>query len=225
MNTGVGDAVDLGWKLSAMLGGWGGPGLLASYEAERRPVALRNREASRANMEIRVEIGRLYAAAGDLEATAPAGAEARGRLTARLREIGNAENERWGIEYGYVYADSPIVCRDVGVPSAFDPLHYQPTTWPGARLPSILLEDGAPLYKKLGPGFTLIAFDDAATGEIEPTAEQLGIPLRVLRLGQRDWRPVFERRLVLVRTDHHVAWRDDSAPPIWSTVLARVSGH
>jgi 2-polyprenyl-6-methoxyphenol hydroxylase-like FAD-dependent oxidoreductase len=47
MNSGVGDAIDLGWKLAAMLQGWGGPQLLASYEAERRPVGVRNVAASR----------------------------------------------------------------------------------------------------------------------------------------------------------------------------------
>ena len=46
MNTGVGDAIDLSWKLAATLQGWGGPELLASYEAERRPIGLRNVRAS-----------------------------------------------------------------------------------------------------------------------------------------------------------------------------------
>src|SRR5215471_11679160 len=46
MNTGVGDATDLAWKLAATLEGWGGPGLLRGYESERRAVALRNVEAS-----------------------------------------------------------------------------------------------------------------------------------------------------------------------------------
>ena len=47
MNTGVGDAIDLGWKLAGTLQGWGGPGLLASYETERRQVGERNVGASR----------------------------------------------------------------------------------------------------------------------------------------------------------------------------------
>ena len=46
MNSGVGDAVDLAWKLEAVLKGWGGPKLLASYEAERRQVGARNVAAS-----------------------------------------------------------------------------------------------------------------------------------------------------------------------------------
>jgi 2-polyprenyl-6-methoxyphenol hydroxylase-like FAD-dependent oxidoreductase len=225
MNTGVGDAVDLGWKIAAVLRGWRGPALLASYEAERRPVALRNREASHANLEIRFEIARLYAAAHDLEAATSGGAEARARLAAQIRAIGNAENERWGIEYGYIYADSPVICDERENPPAFDELRYQPTTWPGARLPSIILDNGIPLYERIGPGFTLIAFDGEEVGDIEAVAQGLGIPLRVLQLRHRAWRPVYERRLILVRADHHVAWRGDRIPPTWSTVLAHVAGH
>src|SRR4029078_12531423 len=51
MNTGVGDATDLSWKLTATLAGWGGQHLLASYEKERRPIGIRNVKASRAAMD------------------------------------------------------------------------------------------------------------------------------------------------------------------------------
>ena len=46
MNTGIGDAVDLGWKLEAALRGWGGSALLRSYEIERRPVGRAQRHRS-----------------------------------------------------------------------------------------------------------------------------------------------------------------------------------
>ena len=43
MHTGIEEAVNLAWKLAAMIAGWGGrPGLVPSYEHERRPIALRN---------------------------------------------------------------------------------------------------------------------------------------------------------------------------------------
>ena len=63
MNTGIGDACDLGWKLAALVKGFGGPGLIPSYEIERRPVGLRNRDASRRHNLVRLEIGKLYDAA------------------------------------------------------------------------------------------------------------------------------------------------------------------
>ena len=51
MNTGIGDACDLAWKLDAVLGGWGGQGLLDSYEIERKPVAVRNSVISANNSD------------------------------------------------------------------------------------------------------------------------------------------------------------------------------
>ena len=60
MNTGIGDACDLGWKLAAMLHGYGGPRLLASYELERRPVGVRNCDAARRHSEVRAEIAAVY---------------------------------------------------------------------------------------------------------------------------------------------------------------------
>ncbi|MEG3631155.1 FAD-dependent oxidoreductase [Streptomyces poriticola] len=38
-NTGIQDAHNLAWKLAAVLDGWAGPGLLETYDTERRPVA------------------------------------------------------------------------------------------------------------------------------------------------------------------------------------------
>src|SRR4026207_393102 len=50
MNTGIQDAVDLGWKLEAALRGWAGDALLRSYEIERRPVAVRNVTEASSNL-------------------------------------------------------------------------------------------------------------------------------------------------------------------------------
>jgi 2-polyprenyl-6-methoxyphenol hydroxylase-like FAD-dependent oxidoreductase len=52
LNTGLGDAVDLGWKLAAGLDGWGGPALLDSYQAERRPIQERVIREATANMAV-----------------------------------------------------------------------------------------------------------------------------------------------------------------------------
>src|SRR6266487_1779714 len=80
MNSGVGDAIDLSWKLAAMLAGWGGPGLLASYEAERRPVGVNNVAASRqATTGRRVWRGQIPPTIRD---RTPEGEAARARLAA-----------------------------------------------------------------------------------------------------------------------------------------------
>ena len=130
MNTGIGDAVDLGWKLAAAVKGMAGPGLLASFERERRPVGYRNRLASERHTGVRLKIAELYQTERDPDA-----------LARGIAALGNAENESWGIEFGYRYD---------GVLG--DPVVYEPTTAPGARLPSTFLRDGSALYDRLGHG-------------------------------------------------------------------------
>jgi FAD binding domain len=67
------DAVNLGWKLAATLRGCGGPGLLASYEPERRPVAVGNTTLARTFAE---SLGSRQAEP-ELETDTPAGARPR----------------------------------------------------------------------------------------------------------------------------------------------------
>src|SRR5580658_3526893 len=82
-----------------------------------------------------------------------------GRLGVRVKGLGNAENESYGIEKGHCYADSPVVVLEPYVDVPRDSIAYQPTTLPGARLPNIYFADGARLHDKLGPWFSLLAFD------------------------------------------------------------------
>jgi hypothetical protein len=159
MNTGIGDAVDLGWKLAARLRGIGGPELLASYESERRPVGLRNREASAGHTKVRLRIAQSYR--NDLDAALPISDERRAEISAGIAELGNAENESYGIEFGYVYHQSPIVAVEQDIEPPSDTLRYTPTTMPGARLPSTFLRDGSALFDRLGPWFTLVNFGNA----------------------------------------------------------------
>ncbi len=99
MNTGVGDAIDLSWKLAAVLAGWGGTHLLPSYEAERRPIGLRNVRASTAAMQGR----RGWRSAGD-----------RAEMGARFEIEQRKVTEILGIEAGYRYVGSPIVWPERG---------------------------------------------------------------------------------------------------------------
>ncbi len=218
MNTGVGDAVDLGWKLAATINGWAGPRLLESYEAERRPIIVQNRAASRRHMGVRIQIAELFAAK---LAVAEPDYEAIGAEIARL---GNAENEYWGIEHGYRYEASPVICYDGTSPPPFDPLFVTPTTWPGARLPHVFLADGSALYDHLGADFTLLSLDAPAPGFAEAAAAAR-VPLRVVSLRREPALKILERKLVLVRPDHHVAWRGDREPDDCRVVLEHVTGR
>jgi 2-polyprenyl-6-methoxyphenol hydroxylase-like FAD-dependent oxidoreductase len=197
MNTGIGDAVDLGWKLAAAVKGYAGPGLLESYDRERRPVGYRNRLASERHTDVRLKIAELYRNERDL------GALARG-----IAALGNAENESWGVEFGYRYD---------GVEP--NPTVYEPTTAPGARLPSVFLHDGSALYDSLGPWFTVLRFGDA---DPSPLIDAAPVPLETVIVADPDVAPIYEAKLVLVRPDTHVAWRGnhcDDGRAVWRQVL------
>jgi 2-polyprenyl-6-methoxyphenol hydroxylase-like FAD-dependent oxidoreductase len=104
LNTGIGDAVDLGWKIAAVLDGWGGPGLLDSYEAERRPVQDRVIKAASANMAV---------LAGDLLTDGlddgPAGEVARRRTAELIQRSKRSEFFALELVLGTDLAGSPIV--------------------------------------------------------------------------------------------------------------------
>jgi hypothetical protein len=220
MNTGIGDAVDLGWKLAAVLHGFGGPRLLDSYESERRPVGFRNREASAGHTKVRIAIAESYkeAFAGGSELT-EAG---RAALGARIAEHGNAENESYGIEFGYVYDRSPIVISEPGAVPPADPVRYVPTTMPGARLPSTFLKGASALFDRLGPWFTLVNFGGRDVSSFAAAAARAKIPLEVLTLEEPELARVYGRDALLVRPDQHIAWRGSEASTVDAAeVLAR----
>ncbi|MBX9702212.1 MAG: FAD-dependent monooxygenase, partial [Acetobacteraceae bacterium] len=180
MNTGIGDALDLGWKLAALCAGFGGPLLAPSYDAERRPVGRRNREASARHTDVRIAVGGLYHEG--LLAPGTAGDAARAEAAARIAALGNVENESWGIEHGYSYVASPLVWHEPGARAPDDTVRYEPTTVPGVRLPSIRLRDGGFVHDRLGPWFTLLAVGTAPDEGLVAAAARRGVPLAVLRL-------------------------------------------
>jgi 2-polyprenyl-6-methoxyphenol hydroxylase-like FAD-dependent oxidoreductase len=205
MNTGIADACDLGWKLAAVLHGFAGPRLLSSYDAERRPVGLRNREASKRHSETRSEIASVYH--DGLTALGPDGEMARAVAGRRIASFGNAENESYGIEYGYAYEESPVICAERGADIPSDPLRYIPTTFPGVRMPSVVLKDHTPIYDRLGLWFTLVCVGTPPSAALVEAAARRSVPLEVLRLDEPDLIAVYGRRLILVRPDQYIAWR------------------
>jgi 2-polyprenyl-6-methoxyphenol hydroxylase-like FAD-dependent oxidoreductase len=223
MNTGMGDAADLGWKLAAMVEGWGGQGLGASYGVERRPVAQRNvRVATEANEE---------AYNPDLvpmiEDDTPEGEAARKQLGAEILAARSRQFISDGISLGYVYDGSPVVVSDgTEPPDTDDTMRYAPTTRPGARAPHGWVADGKSTLDQFGKGYVLMAFGGAA-GEgagLEAAAKAAGAPLRVEPLDDPDLAALYERRLVLVRPDGHVCWRGDAPPDDPPAVIDTVRG-
>jgi 2-polyprenyl-6-methoxyphenol hydroxylase-like FAD-dependent oxidoreductase len=225
MNTGVGDAVDLGWKLAAVFQGWGGPRLLASFEPERRPIGLRNvTEAGdmRAGFDTQIPFSPL------LEQDSEEGKRLREKareaiLRTRAKEF---QHDSAGIELGYRYDDSPICVVDATPPPPEDHAVYTPTTWPGARAPHVRLGDGRSTLDLFGRGFVLLVFSSKA-GDVSAfgsAAEKVRLPLEVVTLADARAREVYERALVLVRPDGHVAWRGDRVPDDAAEIIDRVRG-
>lgn len=210
LNTGLGDIFDLGWKLSATVSGWGGPRLLDSYEPERRPVGVRNinhADVSHANE-------RTQTTHPEIAMDTPAGAEARRRMGEELVRVQTSRVLTDGLALGYQYAASQIVCSEVPAPEPSSSVEYRPTTLPGSRAPHAQLEDGRSIIDCFGNGFTLLRLGDGApdASSLEQAFAQRKVPLTTMSVDNPAMRILYERSLVLVRPDGHVAWRGNSAP-------------
>lgn len=224
MNTGVDDAANLGWKLAGMAQGWGGPHLLESYEAERRPIAFRNTGAAKSlshnvgNTPVGAEIGQ----------DTPAGAAARREAGQYLSGFG-AEFSSLGVQLGARYDGSPIIVPDGAAP-ADDVVEYRASSVPGGRAPHIWIGEGRAigdsLFDRLGPGFTVLRL-----GPRPPSAEGLtaafrsrGIPVNALDVTDPVARDLYERDLAVVRPDQHIAWRGNADPPDPVRTVGRMVG-
>ena len=220
-NTGIGDAVNIGWKLAAVLDGWGGERLLASYEAERRPIAERTIQEATANMRVLAP----ELANPDLEAAGPVGEQARHAAAAVIQAAKDREFHSLGIVLGYQYDASPVIVDD-GTPLLPESQGYQPTARPGARLPHRWLPDGASLYDRLGSGFSLLRLGDDADGStFMAAATDSRAPLTVLDLHDQPLEEIYGASLLLVRPDQHVAWRGTSMDrPTTEAILDQIRG-
>jgi 2-polyprenyl-6-methoxyphenol hydroxylase-like FAD-dependent oxidoreductase len=224
MNSGVGDAVDLSWKLAATLKGWGGPSLLKSYETERRQIGDRNVGASRyATIGRRKWRGQWRP---DIREDSPAGAETRQRLAAVANVEQRKSNEMIGAELGYRYVDSPIICNIPGGPEHLF-REYHATTWPGARLPHVWLDDGTPLQDRIPDGYTILKLGNGKTDArgLEAAIRARGAPVTVLDVPDQAARGVYGHDLILVRPDLHVVWRGNAMPDDAESIVAVATGH
>jgi 2-polyprenyl-6-methoxyphenol hydroxylase-like FAD-dependent oxidoreductase len=219
MNTGIGDAVDLGWKLAATVKGWGGPNLLASYGIERQPVGVFSVAASTRMMQRRV-----LAPEPTICDSGEAGERSREKLRQTIMGSGSLFNaDKVGL--GYCYEDSPVCCPD-GTPVPEDRPDYVPSTRPGARAPHAWLGDGRSTLDLFGRGFVLLRLG-ADAPEARPFTEAArarDVPLETVEIAAPDSLVLYQRRLVLVRPDGHVAWRGDALPRDPLAIIDRTRG-
>jgi hypothetical protein len=224
MNMGVADGVDLGWKLAAVLQGWGGAGLLDSYERERAPVHRFVIDEATSNHAV----GGHQLWLDGLEDDTARGAELRREVGARVSVAKLREFMTLGVVLGYRYADSPVIAADGTEAPAPDFINYVPTSRPGHLAPHAWLHDGSSLYDHFGKGFTLLDTGGAGTDGAEAAraaAQAAGVPLQVIQPREAGLPGLYATRYTLIRPDQHVAWRGDAWPADGASLLRHVTGR
>lgn len=213
MNMGVADAFDLGWKLASVIHGFGGQGLLQSYEPERKPVAEANVQRSGVHFNVHLQLKEFLDGdnAKRVDEDTEEAKEVRKAIHEYYQEHDN-ENKDFGVEMGYRYQSPSVVPDTSSTEPASEPSRYIPTTWPGSRPPHVFLSDGKPIFDRFGKYWTLLVFADQDCGQkaVVEVADSLGMPLKVVDLSEEHLaKKLYEKQLVLIRPDQHVAWRAD----------------
>jgi 2-polyprenyl-6-methoxyphenol hydroxylase-like FAD-dependent oxidoreductase len=221
-NTAVDDAVNIGWKLAAVLKGLADASLLDSYERERRPLAVRNTGYARTFAD---SLG-LYAPPREIEDDTPDGAEARRAAGAYFDVHARAEFNIPGVTFGGRYDGSPIIVPDGTVPPPDAANSYTPTACPGGRAPHLWLADGRSLYDTFGFEWTLLCLrrGSPVAEDIAGAARSLGLDLTVVDVDRDDARDLYKADAALIRPDQVVAWRGSARCDALQAV-ARVSGR
>lgn len=220
MNAGIGDAVSLAWMLAAVIKGWAPPTLLDAYEAERLPVTNQVsrfvKGHSNESRDRRGTIPDTIAEAG------PEGDAVRRDYGRVLVALNNRQYFVGGLNFGYFYDRSPVIAYDGPAAPPYTMDRFTPSTVPGCRVPHAYLEDGRSLLDALGPDFTLLHCGRKADIDgFAGAAARIGLPLKLVPL---DRAGQYDRRLILVRPDGHVAWRGDAEPQDVEALLDLVRG-
>jgi 2-polyprenyl-6-methoxyphenol hydroxylase-like FAD-dependent oxidoreductase len=221
MNMGIADAADLGWKLAAVLQGWGAKALLDSYETERRPIHDYVMGESEANHTLAPN----QLARDGIEEDSAKGEAIRKEVAELIWKTKQREFFSLGVVLGYRYVASPIIVDDVPALPWTRSIDYIPSAAPGCLAPHQWLEDGSSLYDHFGPGFTMLVLDSRDGNEAaqaQRQAERLGTPFNIFTVSNKAVADLYETPLALIRPDQHVAWRGKTVP---GDLLARVTGH
>jgi hypothetical protein len=105
---------------------------------------------------------------------------------------------------------------------------YVPSTWPGARLPHVWLDDGTALHDRLRDDrFTLLRLGGtrASVAELGRAFVARRAPLQIMDVEDERPREIYGVDLLLVRPDLHVAWRGNALPADVDHLAALVTGH
>jgi len=215
LNNGIEDAVNLGWKLAATLQGWGGDGLLQSYDAERRPVF---EDIAESFITARIREDDEFLNRYNPERD-------RAEFERAWKEKENDISDRFK-SYETNYEGSPVIAGPLGgVCSAHGAHQFKARA--GHHLAPQPLSSGRNVFEELGSGFTLLAFDtdEATVVAFERAAQDQGVPLKLVRDFYRDERTCYEARLILVRPDQFIAWTGERPPDDPAALIAMANGR
>ena len=214
LNSGLEDVTNLGWKLAAVLQGWGGDRLLDSYEEERRPTMIEITEGIiRGNIEKDREFLKTYTPEKDREAFEKAW------KAAEATSSDTPTNEPH-------YEGSSVV---LGPPGAVCSVYSKHSfaAREGHHLTPQPLSDGRNVFDALGKGYTLLAFGapEDAVSRFEAAATEAGVPLEVIADSFEGGREAYESHLILVRPDQYIAWVGNDAPTDATAIMHTIAGQ
>lgn len=215
INTGLEDAANLGWKLAAALQGWAGPGLLDSYDEERRPVFA---STARDFIEKAIDSDKEFLAAYHPEVDKAAfEAEWQARSSGARAEVASFEPNYEGA--------SIVVGSAAGRPSAIG--SHGTAARAGHHLTPRQLSSGRNVFEELGAGWALIDLgaDAAVVRDVQRAADARGVPLTIIADHDAEARAFYKAQLILVRPDQFVAWTSDGADFNAAEIVERVVGY
>ena len=220
MNAGIADAAGLTWLMAAVIQGWAHPDILRAYEAERWPIT--DQVSHHAMRTAETMIKNRAAVPHNIEDDTPEGEAARQWYGQQTCELNTPQYACAGLNFGYYYDHSPIICYDDEQAPAYSMANYTPSTVPGCRFAHRVMADGSSIYDHFGKNYTLVRTRDDLGSSIERTAAEMGIPLTVLDIPLSELHP---HALYLVRPDQHVAWRSNAEPSDASHLLKQLTGR
>jgi 2-polyprenyl-6-methoxyphenol hydroxylase-like FAD-dependent oxidoreductase len=219
MNTGIGDAINVSWKLAAMFEGWGGPSLLDTYGAERRPIGLRN---SRLGVKCSKRKG-AWQLPPNIEDADEAGEQARLAFGEFAVVDDLEEYNTSGMQFGEVYEKSPIIFHqdEVQIADIWD--NYVPIDHPGARVPDFKITETETFHDQLGDSYSLAIFtNDVDAKPFVDAAANRGVPLQIVKCTPPAH--LYQCKLALIRPDRHLAWHGDAMPVNTLEIIDRLRG-
>jgi hypothetical protein len=219
-NTAIEDAVNLGWKLAAVLDKRAAPRLLDSYEIERRPLAVRNTGYAKRFAD---SLGN-YQPVAEIEDDTAEGEAARIKAGQYFEAHGRAEFNIPGITFGGRYDGSPAVVTDGSAAPADSANTYSASACPGGRPPHLWLEDGRSLFDLFGFEWTLLRLGKADGRAFSAAARSARIDLKIVDAQGEEARDLYQADFALIRPDQIVAWRGNEAGAA-GEILGKLTGH